>query len=102
MWLRLALICLLGSCVYSLSCPCWRDRENLDKYCGPPPEECALGQTFDACGCCKVCFKTEGEDCGGPWKVYGKCGEGLTCAKPDHPEKLIRDQLTGVCVKKQQ
>ena len=31
------------------------------------------------CGCCDVCAKVEGEECGGPWDLNGKCDKGLKC-----------------------
>lgn len=33
--------------------------------CPPlPPRGCPLGETRDACGCCPVCARGEGEPCG--------------------------------------
>uniref|UniRef100_A0A224XGG1 Putative venom gland protein n=1 Tax=Megacormus gertschi TaxID=1843536 RepID=A0A224XGG1_9SCOR len=77
---RLAILCVLVVSVYSLSCPCWQEIDKT-KYCRPRPASCPLGYTTDACGCCPVCYKVEGERCGGPWGVYGRCGEGLRCEK---------------------
>ena len=32
----------------------------------------------DLCGCCDVCAKQKGEECGGPWGG-NKCDDGLNC-----------------------
>nr|API81349.1 venom toxin [Hemiscorpius lepturus] len=98
MWLRLALVLTLIVSIHSLSCPCWRDRS----ICRPAPTDCKLGLTKDACGCCDICFKIEGEKCGGPWGTSGRCGEGLECVAPkpekaeDVPQHIARHQ-EGVC-----
>jgi len=49
--------------------------------------------------------QTLGEECGGPYGAYGKCGLGLTCLKDSrecpymfHPHGSI-DQATDVCRK---
>ncbi|XP_076062560.1 uncharacterized protein LOC143037860 isoform X2 [Oratosquilla oratoria] len=47
----------------------------------PAIGECRRGITWDVCGCCEACSKSLGEECGGPWNAYGKCGYGLTCLK---------------------
>ncbi|KAK3879182.1 hypothetical protein Pcinc_016225 [Petrolisthes cinctipes] len=44
---------------------------------------CPGGTTHDLCGCCTVCAGVEGDDCGGPWGIYGECGTGLEC-RQDH------------------
>ncbi|CAG2232205.1 unnamed protein product [Mytilus edulis] len=61
-----------------LSCDC--DYRHRDTYCGPVPT-CPTTSTLvlDPCGCCQICSKIEGEVCGGPWKIYGKCTSGLNC-----------------------
>uniref|UniRef100_A0A482ZAJ6 U21-Liphistoxin-Lm1c_1 n=1 Tax=Liphistius malayanus TaxID=1203467 RepID=A0A482ZAJ6_9ARAC len=52
------------------------------RRCTPlDPATCPLGVTKDPCNCCPVCYKTEGEVCGGPWNTSGKCGEHLFCAQ---------------------
>nr|API81343.1 venom toxin [Hemiscorpius lepturus] len=97
--LRLVLLSTLVVSIYSLSCPCWRERDKT-KFCGPPPTDCPLGTTHDACGCCTVCFKVQGEVCGGPWNVRGVCGEGLYCKKEVVVEEGF-DQYDGVCEPKE-
>uniref|UniRef100_A0A1W7R956 Venom protein n=1 Tax=Hadrurus spadix TaxID=141984 RepID=A0A1W7R956_9SCOR len=78
--LRLILLCILVTSVYSLSCPCWEE-EDKTKYCPPTPTNCPIGLTLGPCGCCLECYKDKGEACGGPWGVLGECGEGLRCEK---------------------
>ena len=40
---------------------------------------CEKGKLRDACNCCDVCAKVEGEECGGKWYMHGRCDQGLTC-----------------------
>lgn len=58
--------------------------------CGPcepaacpalPPQGCPLGETRDACGCCPVCARGEGEACGGGGAGRGHCAPGMECVK---------------------
>lgn len=58
--------------------------------CGPcepaacpslPPRGCPLGETRDACGCCPVCARGEGEPCGGGGAGRGHCAPGMECVK---------------------
>uniref|UniRef100_A0A1V1WBV3 Putative venom protein n=1 Tax=Superstitionia donensis TaxID=311983 RepID=A0A1V1WBV3_9SCOR len=85
---------LLVVCVYSLSCPlCWEN----PSVCGTTPTDCKLGLTKDACGCCDVCYKIEGEKCGGPWRTSGNCGKGLKCEIPKDLPKHIQRQAVGTC-----
>ncbi|GBN02588.1 hypothetical protein AVEN_245847-1 [Araneus ventricosus] len=46
--------------------------------------QCKGGWTLGICGCCKVCAKVEGEECGGQHDYLGKCDEDLTC-EPQEP-----------------
>ncbi|XP_033121265.1 insulin-like growth factor-binding protein 2-A, partial [Anneissia japonica] len=43
--------------------------------------KCPLGSTpvMDTCGRCKICGKTEQEECGGVCNMFGFCSEGLQC-----------------------
>uniref|UniRef100_A0A4Q8K956 U46-Sparatoxin-Hju1a_1 n=1 Tax=Heteropoda jugulans TaxID=1358901 RepID=A0A4Q8K956_9ARAC len=67
-------VALIVSCL-ALDCPeCNRD---ICKDPGP----CRFGQTTDACGCCPVCYKGVGEECGGPWNVFGLCANHLSCIR---------------------
>ncbi|XP_057309973.1 uncharacterized protein LOC130647973 [Hydractinia symbiolongicarpus] len=43
---------------------------------------CKNGIVYEACGCCRTCAKGEGDICGGPMDMYGKCGERLMCYPP--------------------
>uniref|UniRef100_A0A1E1WVU2 Putative insulin-like protein growth factor binding protein n=1 Tax=Tityus obscurus TaxID=1221240 RepID=A0A1E1WVU2_TITOB len=83
--LRFLTLLFLSVCLYSvvvsLSCrPC--DKSACKQL---SEADCPVGITSDTCGCCQVCAKNAGEDCGGPWKVYGRCGKGLECVKPPSP-----------------
>ncbi|KAB0343428.1 hypothetical protein FD754_020354 [Muntiacus muntjak] len=50
--------------------------------CPPlPPRGCQLGETRDACGCCPVCARGEGEPCGGGGAGRGHCAPGMECVK---------------------
>uniref|UniRef100_A0A8C6QD64 Insulin-like growth factor-binding protein 7 n=1 Tax=Nannospalax galili TaxID=1026970 RepID=A0A8C6QD64_NANGA len=58
--------------------------------CGPcepascpelPQQGCPLGETRDACGCCPVCARGEGEPCGGGAAGRGHCAPGMECVK---------------------
>lgn len=50
--------------------------------CPPPPHCCESGMyTYDECGCCLTCAKSELQPCGGPNGVGGKCAKGLSCLK---------------------
>ncbi|GIY84592.1 IGFBP N-terminal domain-containing protein [Caerostris darwini] len=46
---------------------------------------CKGGWTLGICGCCKVCAKLEGEECGGQHNYLGKCDKGLVC-QPQEPK----------------
>eukprot|EP00058_Branchiostoma_floridae_P018957 XP_002604446.1 hypothetical protein BRAFLDRAFT_122286 [Branchiostoma floridae] len=54
-----------------LYCPCFME---ADYTCPAPPTDCEL--ISDACGCCDVCARQEGESCG--YWLTG-CASGLTC-----------------------
>lgn len=64
----------------------------LEVHCHPE-EDCAHGATKDECGCCDVCAKGLGEECGGYRNHGGTCAENLIC-KPN----LVIHQLPGQCV----
>lgn len=50
--------------------------------CPPlPPRGCPLGETRDACGCCPMCARGEGEPCGGGGAGRGFCAPGMECVK---------------------
>ncbi|XP_048220768.1 insulin-like growth factor-binding protein 7 [Perognathus longimembris pacificus] len=56
--------------------------------CPPlPPRGCALGETRDACGCCPVCARGEGEPCGGGAGGGGHCAPGMECVKSRRPRR---------------
>lgn len=58
-------------------------------------EDCpkGAGTVWDPCGCCKVCARSEGEPCGGPYGFFGTCASGLQCVVTD----IIADNAEGVC-----
>ena len=65
---------------------------------------CAGGRLRDACNCCDVCAKTEGQECGGKTYIYGRCNRGLTCnisgSKPADPMgTCVKAQLSRPCGK---
>ncbi|XP_053630488.1 venom protein 302 [Cherax quadricarinatus] len=49
------------------------------------PADCSNGVTKDMCGCCTVCAGVLGEECGGPWNIYGDCGTSLECHQESCP-----------------
>ncbi|GFU93456.1 IGFBP N-terminal domain-containing protein [Trichonephila clavipes] len=67
-------IAVIASCL-ALDCP------DCDIEMCKDPGTCHLGRTTDICGCCTVCLKGVGEECGGPWGVFGKCANHLSCIK---------------------
>ena len=63
--------------VLSLSCiPCSWVRCST-------PVNCKGGLVKSICGCCSVCAKVEGEQCGGQWQTLGRCDSGLKCVVRD-------------------
>lgn len=77
--------------------------------CAPAPSLCAAGLVTDACGCCMLCGKTEGQRCDHPdlpappaGEEAGKCGEHLECRLRDDvlpgatPEAVCQCRLEGV------
>ncbi|XP_019622837.1 PREDICTED: venom protein 302-like [Branchiostoma belcheri] len=54
--------------------------------CEEPPK-CKANANYvkDVCGCCDVCAKVKGEDCGGEWNIHGICADGLICQYPEPP-----------------
>lgn len=51
------------------------------------------------CGCCDVCAKQLGEDCGGLYGMIGTCDKGLDCDLPPQyvNETIVIIYLVGVC-----
>ena len=50
--------------------------------CPPPPNCCESGMySYDECGCCLVCAKSELRSCGGGQNNQGYCAKGLACLK---------------------
>jgi len=47
------------------------------------PANCKGGLVKSICGCCNVCARVEGERCGGPWQIKGRCDFGLKCVVTD-------------------
>ncbi|XP_054712552.1 venom protein 302-like [Uloborus diversus] len=84
LWIVLV-ISLVVSC-FGLDCPA------CDHSKCPKLKECKLGETTDVCGCCAVCYKTVGEECGGPWNIFGVCANHLTCIRlPRGTEDPIKE-----------
>ena len=55
---------------------------NIIIYYLQTPVCCESGQyTLDACGCCLTCAKDDGQKCGGPFRVEGRCAGGLRCLR---------------------
>lgn len=48
---------------------------------------CKGGYSVGVCGCCRVCAKVEGEQCGGQHNYLGRCDIGLTC-EPQPPKEV--------------
>ncbi|CAL4171545.1 unnamed protein product [Meganyctiphanes norvegica] len=64
--------------------------------CGPTPT-CSYEVTKSICGCCNVCAKGPGEECGGPWGLSGTCSLGLECQlDPNMPGSDFNKD--GICV----
>ena len=58
----------------------------MSTSCPPPPYCCESGMyTFDECGCCLECAKSELQPCGASAQIDGtgggKCAKGLSCLK---------------------
>ena len=52
------------------------------------------------CGCCDVCAKGEGDNCGGLYHFHGKCGDNLVCVnrRPNTVKVLgENDYIPGTC-----
>ncbi|CAL1272301.1 unnamed protein product [Larinioides sclopetarius] len=76
---------LVMSCL-ALDCP------DCDIKACRNPGLCRLGKTTDVCGCCPVCYKGVGDECGGPWNVFGVCAHHLSCVRLPGPKG--RDPIT--------
>uniref|UniRef100_A0A1B6JIN0 IGFBP N-terminal domain-containing protein n=1 Tax=Homalodisca liturata TaxID=320908 RepID=A0A1B6JIN0_9HEMI len=85
-----AVLCavLRGSLAFSCVCSPAECEEVVDADC---PRD--AGTVWDPCGCCKVCARTEGEPCGGPYGFYGSCAAGLQCVVTD----ILAENAEGVC-----
>ncbi|XP_033121264.1 uncharacterized protein LOC117120346 [Anneissia japonica] len=75
--------CLLSVAVSSVmsatlatSCKCSKKIEKCPKLKCPPG---SLPVENPCKGCCRVCGKTEGEECGGLNDIYGRCSPDLIC-----------------------
>ncbi|XP_067123899.1 venom protein 302-like [Centruroides vittatus] len=81
---------------YALDCP------TCDKSQCKPHGRCPAGIVKDVCACCEVCSKLIGEECGGPWNIFGICGHSSVCAKPPPPPEVDNEQVwyfnqKGIC-----
>ncbi|NP_001373590.1 IGFBP domain-containing protein precursor [Danio rerio] len=59
--------------------------------------QCRGGITTGICGCCPVCAKLAGENCGGTWDYLGKCDEGLVCIHEEAADGKAEAELKGTC-----
>lgn len=85
-------VLLLAGGASALSCaPCG------DTPC--PEVSCPGGTVLDACGCCQVCARGEGDRCGGYFDTLGRCGEGLECKSRPRPGQLIGAAIQGICTR---
>ena len=95
--LRLLTIACLLAAAAALSCPpppCQRDQCQQLTY-----SDCPSGIGVDFCGCCPVCLRNEGENCGGIYEGSPKCGTGLECYKPPLKEDENFINQDGICRK---
>ena len=66
--------------------------------CLPTAPYCASGQLIkDACNCCVVCAKAEGDECG---YVMDACADNLYCDKPPPKTPQSCRIPSGICRKK--
>lgn len=89
-WLFLFLS-VRGTLGFSCVCSPSECEEVRESECPP-----GAGTVWDPCGCCRVCARTEGEPCGGPYGFYGSCAAGLECVVTD----LLTENAEGVCTSK--
>eukprot|EP00111_Clytia_hemisphaerica_P000851 TCONS_00002499-protein len=80
-------LCLIHSTEAKLHCNCQAKR------C-VKPTNCKAGTHKDACGCCDVCSKEEGELCGGEEYNQGECGQQLQCMVRHIKDNRNRDKKT--------
>ncbi|XP_002158916.2 CUB and zona pellucida-like domain-containing protein 1 [Hydra vulgaris] len=62
-----------------MNCYRYKLRCNCNQTQCIEPVGCLSGKVKDACDCCNVCAKTEGERCGGRNHIGGECGKALQC-----------------------
>ncbi|XP_069987785.1 single insulin-like growth factor-binding domain protein-2 [Penaeus vannamei] len=75
--LALCLVCVTGlRCLPSEGCTS-RVTAGMD---------CKFGFLLGPCRKCE-CAKGPGEGCGGPWRLWGTCAEGLVCEKDPKDRK---------------
>ncbi|KAG5275571.1 hypothetical protein AALO_G00121860 [Alosa alosa] len=82
------IILFVTTCQTLLCIPC-------HKVTCKDPEDCKGGLVRSICGCCNVCAKVKGEDCGGQLDLRGICDQGLKCVYP--PFHSFRVDVFGVC-----
>ncbi len=68
--------------------------ECKDIRCPGRAKQCARGVLRDACNCCNICVRDEGEVCGGKYYIHGKCAQEAHC---DLRRATIQNPV-GVCV----
>jgi hypothetical protein len=62
--------------------------------CPGRAKQCTRGILRDACNCCNICARNEGEVCGGKYYIHGKCAQEAHCDL----RRATIDNPVGVCV----
>lgn len=68
--------------------------ECKDIQCPGRAKQCSRGILRDACNCCNICVRDEGEVCGGKYYIHGKCAQDTHCDM----RRATIDNPVGVCV----
>ncbi|XP_041469841.1 cysteine-rich motor neuron 1 protein-like [Lytechinus variegatus] len=65
-----------------------------------PTLSCQGGVVEDVCQCCKECAKLDGQSCGGRFKKYGQCDNGLVCELIVAVGDSLNPNAHGICREK--
>nr|XP_039274674.1 venom protein 302-like [Styela clava] len=95
----LVAFCMVIVACDALSCPTCNKKKCPYLYCR------GRSEVPNPCECCNECAKLEGEECGGPWHIYGKCDPrrwDLDCVKgPICDKKPTKDfNAKGICMRR--
>ena len=91
----------------ALSCASECNEEDVAKCKPQEPSEMDCfprGRQTRPCHCCMTCANDVGEQCGGLWGHYGRCGKNLSCeveAGVEWDENGPSYNKDGTCVSKQ-